>query len=474
MGSFLNGNELVSTDGASWIQTGSRKLFVRACYEPIYDLATAEMQSGAEGVFVIGTPGVGKSCFLDYALHRLREEGKSVLYVYGPLSRAYIYRSDGEVTEFPLQQALEEGLAENVDNVLYDPHENAAQTDMVHRKHFKGRKFIVAISPDEDNCKKLRKDAQEAFDIYMGATSLEEAEAMRLVCYPHIAQAVLRSRFARLGGIPRDLFKRVVGRDQYLAQRLGKQTRALEDASVEPRRIDSGEVSSQFKGLWSLYHLKPCEDPTTGVVDYLSYTIELSCEDVRSRLRDQLMTKSVSCAWITYERTDERLGTLRGIRYEAYAHKKLTTQGFQGVAVSLTQNGIGTTNRNVNIPAEQHVVTLPDNNLGAPLAAAFVTADGRQGGSYLLPHLSHFPVMDAMHVPGGSGQGLLLQMKAGRSKPLAGDSASTLYGVSGHGDILFVVPDEMILRRKMNFSGRAPGPTSMRHFRIVLNEKGNS
>jgi hypothetical protein len=54
----------------------------RACYDPIYNLAVG--QEGAEGAFVIGSPGVGKSCFLDYALYRLQEESNSVLYLSVP------------------------------------------------------------------------------------------------------------------------------------------------------------------------------------------------------------------------------------------------------------------------------------------------------------------------------------------------------------------------------------------------------
>jgi hypothetical protein len=467
-GLYLDENHVVSR-GNDWIQTRSPKLFVRACYDPIYNLAVG--QEGAEGAFVIGSPGVGKSCFLDYALYRLQEENNSVLYLSGPLRKAYVYLPNGEVAEFSLEDALSQNMAENVNFVLYDPHETASNTDDVNVNDFKKKKFIVAMYPDEDNWKKLRKDARTAFDLYMGPTSIEESEAMRSVCYPDITQAVVHGRFAKLGGIPRDLFKGVIGgRDKHLEKRLGIQTKALEDASKDPRRIDTGEVTSHFKGLWSLYHLQPDKDTTTGDVDYLSFTIDLCCEDVRARLRDELMKKSVRDLWFAYESTDLRLGTLRGIRYEAYAHKKITSQGVQGVAVSLTKSGTGATTRNVNIPAAQRVVSLPDNNLGAPLTAAFAASDGQQGGSYLLPHLSNFPVMDALHVPGGGGRGLLLQMKAGRSKPLAGESATALYAVSGGGDIVFVVPDEMILRRKLDFSGRAPGPPTMRHFRIVLNE----
>jgi len=44
------------------------------------------------GVFIYGNPGIGKSVFLDYALHRYLELGKPVLFLSGPDSRAYLYR----------------------------------------------------------------------------------------------------------------------------------------------------------------------------------------------------------------------------------------------------------------------------------------------------------------------------------------------------------------------------------------------
>ena len=311
-----DGNHLLCTD-ENWIQVDSKKLFVRGCYAPIYDLVVGT--EGTEGAFVMGTPGVGKSCFLDYALYRLHEEGKTVLYLSGPKGKAYIYVSNGSVEEFPLQQALDDRMAENVDFVLYDPHENAQDTNAVHRSHFAGKKFIISISPDEENCKKLRKDVRTAFNVYMGPTSFEEAEAMRTHCYPHIPQEVVTTRYAKLGGIPRYLYMGLIrGRDQSLEDRLKVQSGALKKRHINesPSEIDDGQVSSEHKKLWSIYHLTPGEDAATGNVDYLSYTIELCCVDVRARLRDQLMTKSIRDLWLLYRDTEERMGTLRGIRYD--------------------------------------------------------------------------------------------------------------------------------------------------------------
>jgi hypothetical protein len=45
-----------------------------------------------------------------------------------------------------------------MDYVLFDPQEDARATNNVITRPFRGKKFIVALSPDHENCKKLEKD----------------------------------------------------------------------------------------------------------------------------------------------------------------------------------------------------------------------------------------------------------------------------------------------------------------------------
>jgi hypothetical protein len=71
---------------------------VRDCYTPLYDLAMAQIWS--DGMCIVGSPGVGKSCFLDYALHRLRELGNSIMYICGKKYHTFIYQADGVVEKF--------------------------------------------------------------------------------------------------------------------------------------------------------------------------------------------------------------------------------------------------------------------------------------------------------------------------------------------------------------------------------------
>lgn len=122
------------------------------------------------------------------------------------------------------------------------------------------------MSPNENNCKKLRKDTQGT-PLYMGPLSLEEALEMRAACYPNlVSEELVRSRFGQIGGIARTLFHRIVAHnfDSALHQMLENQSKALQDVAENPVRIDGGVGSPQFKHLWSLYHLQPAS-PSHGV-----------------------------------------------------------------------------------------------------------------------------------------------------------------------------------------------------------------
>ena len=458
-----DGNCLVIR-GRDWLQTNSDRLFIRPCYPALFQECQALFRGHIQGIFLLGTPGIGKSCFLDYALHRFLHDGQSVLYLDGPNGMAFVFRPDGtaEMHELKTGPYNFNSIADNFDVALYDPHENAERTNDVNLSFFQKKNFIVAMSPDEQNCKKLRKDTTASATLYMGTFSLQEAEALRSSCYPHVSQEVLRTRHAAIGGVARYLIRSLLPNNVDLVTREveKKQTKALNITAEKPLVIDAGEVASQFKSLWSLYHLQP-STAEAGGVDYYDYTIELCCDDARIRIRDLLMEKDVQDLWIIYERTNERHGTLRGIRYEAYAHKKILLAGLHGNASSLTQNGIGKGTIKVSIPALLPTITLPDNDLGERLQNAVNHAIGLPIGGYLLPHCSNFPVIDSMFV--SSASKIPLQMKAGRSKPLSEASATAICSVIG-GKLVFIVPDEFTMTSKLQ------GGPGLKQYRFILNE----
>ena len=251
------------------------------------------------------------------------------------------------------------------------------------------------MPPDKENCKKLRKDTMKQASLYMGTLSLAEAEAMRSTCYPDVSAEVVRTRHAKFGGIARYLFRPLLANntDGALNAVKKQQLAALNIIAENPLCIDAGEVTSQFKSLWSLYHVQP-RKPADGGIDYFDYTIELCCDDARFRIRETLMEKEVQDLWNIYKKTNEQYGTLRGMRYEAYAHKRILIHGIQGTAISLTSKGEGTSSIQVTIPARTTKVTLSSNDLGAPFENAVRSACLLPAGRYLLPETSNFHVAD--------------------------------------------------------------------------------
>ena len=75
-----------------WIQTKSKVLFVPTCYDKMWKICQLVVNQNFSMV-VSGTPGIGKACFLDFALHNLLTEGKSVLYLQGKDGKAYVYKT---------------------------------------------------------------------------------------------------------------------------------------------------------------------------------------------------------------------------------------------------------------------------------------------------------------------------------------------------------------------------------------------
>jgi hypothetical protein len=97
-----------------------------------------------------------------------------------------------------------------LDIVLYDPPEQSMFTDDVDKLDLCSKPFIVALSPDPENCEGLQKDSR-AKELFMGPCSLDEAMEMRELCFANAVSAeLLQERFAAFGGIVRWLFKSTV------------------------------------------------------------------------------------------------------------------------------------------------------------------------------------------------------------------------------------------------------------------------
>lgn len=64
-----------------WPVSGKEEISVRECYETALNHCHTAWNADFQIVFLKGTPGVGKSVFLDYALSSLITDGKKVLLI---------------------------------------------------------------------------------------------------------------------------------------------------------------------------------------------------------------------------------------------------------------------------------------------------------------------------------------------------------------------------------------------------------
>ena len=448
-------------------------MFVRPCYRDLFELCDSEWTQGTQGVFLTGAPGVGKSCFLDYVLHRcLYDDDKkhNVLYLDGNDWRALLFQQNMSgitVVEHCLYDLREKRVripSDAFDVVCFDAHESAEHTNDVHISLLQGKKFIVAMLPQREHCKRLRKDTRSQVSVFMGALSMDEAKAMRASCYAGVPQDVLQARYRKIGGIARYL---CCSHWPHHESDLGvedeerRQYAALNDIEQYALRIDTGEVPSQFEYLWNLYHHEPPQ--RNGRPDYFHFTIELASHDVRTRIRDTLMQKDVGELWHLYKVTSERHVTLKGIRYEAYAHKKMLEHGVNLQATSLTTSGVG---KQIRIPALLPRIDLMTNDLGEPSEDAINRARRLPTGGYLLPKNSDMVVGDSLFV--SPTETLSLQMMAGGRQPMSEPSASLLQAAAA-GYLIFVVPDESIVVQELEYS-QGDGLAQWGQCRLVLKE----
>ena len=137
-------------------------------------------------------------------------------------------------------------------------------------------------------------------------------------------------------------------------------------------------------------------------------------------------------------------------------------QGLNVTAKRLNTDGTLTTaTHNLVIPARSRRVILPDNNVNTLLDKRAEAVS--LGGGYLLPRFPNYPVIDSAFVD-GSNESTMLQMNAGKSKPLSADKTPLVQAALGSTFVL-LTPQENIVTTKL-----AGGPATLDQFVAIIKE----
>jgi hypothetical protein len=224
-------NSLVAPPGPEWLcgrlEIGA-PLYVRECYSWFYDFALERKNVGSRGVIFTGTPGIGKSAWLNYALVRFLQDGFAVLLQRAGLDDFFVFR-DGICTHgfTPTLSSTLLGLPSKA-VYLFDPDE----TKTAPRE---SRVFtIAATSPQIVHYKWLRKIGCSMR--YFPCWRLDELAEAR----PDVSAAVLLERFVKWGGIPRFVFG-----DQPSFEAQFRMALPSVDLSLVFKYVISPEISSE-------------------------------------------------------------------------------------------------------------------------------------------------------------------------------------------------------------------------------------
>ena len=199
---------LIDAPASEWLfgLLGDQPMFIRECYSTFFDYAMEIRRNSrhTSGCIFVGNPGIGKSCWLNYALIRLLQANVTVFVERMSKGDVWLFK-DGKCFH-EKQGSKTSTLIDEIDNdkeavYLFDPDAGKGEPT------FPVQAFtIIASSPNKANYKEFNK-AMAAHTIgerrrYFPCWSLDELAACQRLEF-----ACLVERFELWGGVPRLVFE---------------------------------------------------------------------------------------------------------------------------------------------------------------------------------------------------------------------------------------------------------------------------
>ena len=160
-----------------------------------------EISSGGYAFAISGTPGIGKSLFFVYLLHRFIVDSKLSF-----IPNRILYQQGAKLKCFDLQKKIVTSDFDEDDYVWKDT--TLYVIDGQHSTPIPSSCITLLItSPRSKDYKDFVKQKQ-AIEWYFPVWTLEELNACRVLCYPDIRAEMLKERFQIYGGVARFVFQK--------------------------------------------------------------------------------------------------------------------------------------------------------------------------------------------------------------------------------------------------------------------------
>ena len=224
-------------------------VYVRDCYPSLFErIMHPKKHDKTQGYIVTGTPGIGKTVFLTYALYRLLNMGKRVFLTAEDDKAVYEFLPEPQVAQkhanSPSKKKLDIWY-------LYDsatPNPTNNQTSILAACPKKLKKFSF-----------FRKDART---FYAPIWTFDELRTVKKLMYADQDDELFRLKYRVFGGSARILFKMS---DELIVEKFGELKKCNIDAVIE--MFQSQAVSQWSDASHLILHMAP-------TLEFNSYTLE--------------------------------------------------------------------------------------------------------------------------------------------------------------------------------------------------------
>jgi len=295
-------NSLLLPSGTKWIPGATNRLFVRQCYQDVFDLICKKRDQGKTRFIISGNPGIGKTYFLAYLIFQLKKRKCQIILDMKMNNSCFLF-SGTKVLE---------GNIDDFKEILKDP----KTWCLVDGKEPKGYAAItvLATSPLKDIYRDFSKLINSDI-MWMPVWSDSEIESCRQICFPRLDKPLVDSLFEKWGGIPRFVLERAQD---------PKAQRELDDAigiaDLDKLLATIGEISHPDDTNHKLVHIHTTQKGEYGdrYVTYASYYVSARILDRFERTAFWKLRTFLSSSQGLSE-----MGALRGNLWEPFAHTRL-------------------------------------------------------------------------------------------------------------------------------------------------------
>ena len=229
-------------------------LFVRKCYEDVFQLFLGQIERGTKSFAISGTPGIGKSLFFVYILFQILNNLKNQS---GWKPKRIVYHTEAGFECFDLENStvsdLPIGTSEAATFVRRP--ETFYVVDGRHASPLLSSCVCLFLSsPRAEHFKGYVKQ-RKATVWYFPIWTYEELETCRQFCYADFPKGVLLERYRIYGGVARFMFADYKTGQEYVRKDSNDMETALFDVTAAKGVRTIGNPTKMFDTTHTLLHL---------------------------------------------------------------------------------------------------------------------------------------------------------------------------------------------------------------------------